>query len=52
MDWLSNPDTWIGLATLTLLEIGLGIDNIVFNLHSGRQAPETQQAVRPSRAGW
>jgi predicted tellurium resistance membrane protein TerC len=30
MDWLSQPDAWIALATLTLLEIVLGIDNIVF----------------------
>ena len=30
MDWISRPDAWIALATLTLLEIVLGIDNIVF----------------------
>jgi predicted tellurium resistance membrane protein TerC len=30
MDWLTQPDAWIALATLTLLEIVLGIDNIVF----------------------
>jgi len=27
---LTNPDAWIALATLTLLEIVLGIDNIIF----------------------
>ncbi len=30
MDWLSNPEAWIALVTLTFLEIVLGIDNIVF----------------------
>ena len=27
---LSNPETWIALATLTVLEIVLGIDNVIF----------------------
>lgn len=30
MDWLSQPDIWLALFTLTLLEIVLGIDNVVF----------------------
>jgi predicted tellurium resistance membrane protein TerC len=30
MQWAANPEIWISLATLTLLEIVLGIDNIVF----------------------
>jgi predicted tellurium resistance membrane protein TerC len=30
MEWLSDPHAWIGLLTLTLLEIVLGIDNIIF----------------------
>lgn len=30
MEWLSEPQTWISLLTLTVLEIVLGIDNIVF----------------------
>ena len=30
MDWIADPEIWIGLATLTALEIVLGIDNIVF----------------------
>jgi len=28
--WLSQPEAWIALLTLTILEIVLGIDNIVF----------------------
>jgi predicted tellurium resistance membrane protein TerC len=30
MDWISNPEIWLALVTLTALEIVLGIDNIVF----------------------
>ena len=30
MELLSNPEAWIALATLTLLELVLGIDNIIF----------------------
>ncbi|MBI4420096.1 MAG: TerC family protein, partial [Gemmatimonadetes bacterium] len=30
MDWITNPEIWIALATLTALEIVLGIDNVVF----------------------
>ncbi|HAK61137.1 MAG TPA: hypothetical protein DCO77_12290 [Nitrospiraceae bacterium] len=30
MDWLTNPEAWIALATLTALEIVLGVDNIIF----------------------
>ena len=30
MEWLADPQAWIGLLTLTLLEIVLGIDNVIF----------------------
>lgn len=30
MEWLADPQAWIALTTLTLLEIVLGIDNIIF----------------------
>jgi predicted tellurium resistance membrane protein TerC len=30
VDWLSDPNAWIALLTLTSLEIVLGIDNIIF----------------------
>jgi predicted tellurium resistance membrane protein TerC len=29
-DWIANPNAWMALATLTALEIVLGIDNIIF----------------------
>ena len=30
MEWVSNPEVWISLVTLTVLEIVLGIDNVIF----------------------
>jgi hypothetical protein len=30
MDWLTDPEFWASLLTLTALEIVLGIDNLVF----------------------
>src|SRR5689334_16793610 len=30
LDWLTSPQAWIALGTLTALEIVLGIDNIIF----------------------
>ena len=30
MEWLADPSIWMGLATLVILEIVLGIDNLVF----------------------
>ncbi len=30
MDWISDPNAWLSLLTLTMLEIVLGIDNIIF----------------------
>jgi predicted tellurium resistance membrane protein TerC len=30
MAWLADPQTWIALLTLTVLEVVLGIDNIIF----------------------
>jgi predicted tellurium resistance membrane protein TerC len=30
MEWLTDPQAWMGFLTLTVLEIVLGIDNIIF----------------------
>ncbi|PWB31823.1 hypothetical protein DCO48_15350 [Pseudomonas sp. SDI] len=30
MEWLADPTAWLGLATLIVLELVLGIDNLVF----------------------
>jgi predicted tellurium resistance membrane protein TerC len=44
MDWITNPEIWIGLLTLTVLEIVLGIDNIVFISIMAGKLPQAQQA--------
>jgi predicted tellurium resistance membrane protein TerC len=44
MEWLANPDIWISLATLTILEIVLGIDNIIFISILAGKLPSDQQA--------
>lgn len=42
-DWVSQPEAWVALGTLTVLEIVLGIDNIVFiSILTGR-LPQNQQ---------
>jgi predicted tellurium resistance membrane protein TerC len=47
MDWLSDPQAWIGLFTLTLLEIVLGIDNVVFiSILAGKLPPEQREKAR------
>lgn len=43
MEWIANPDAWIALLTLTVLEIVLGIDNIVFISILSGKLPEEQQ---------
>jgi predicted tellurium resistance membrane protein TerC len=43
MEMLSNPETWISLITLTLLEIVLGIDNIIFISILSSKLPENIQ---------
>lgn len=44
MDWITDPQGWIALATLTALEIVLGVDNIIFiSILSGR-LPEGDRA--------
>jgi predicted tellurium resistance membrane protein TerC len=43
MEWLSNPESWIALLTLTVLEIVLGIDNIIFISILAGKLPEAQR---------
>ena len=42
--WTSDPSAWIALLTLTVLEIVLGIDNIIFISILSGKLPESQQA--------
>jgi predicted tellurium resistance membrane protein TerC len=47
MDWISDPQAWVALATLTALEIVLGIDNVVFiSILSGKLPQEQQGRAR------
>ncbi len=43
MEWLSDPQAWIALGTLTALEIVLGIDNIIFISILVGRLPEHQR---------
>jgi len=44
MDWITSPEIWVSLLTLTVLEIILGIDNIVFISILAGKLPREQQA--------
>lgn len=47
MDALANPEIWIALATLTALELVLGIDNIIFiSILAGKLPPERRDRAR------
>jgi predicted tellurium resistance membrane protein TerC len=47
MDWFSDPNAWLGLLTLTALEIVLGIDNIIFiSILAGKLPAEQQPRAR------
>src|SRR5580704_266863 len=43
MEWLISPQAWIGLLTLTALEIVLGIDNVIFISIVAGKLPGAQQ---------
>ncbi len=43
MDWLTDPQAWIGFLTLVVLEIVLGIDNVVFIAILSGKLPAAQQ---------
>ncbi|MFH1300395.1 MAG: TerC family protein [Planctomycetota bacterium] len=42
-EWLASPEAWIALATLTSLEVVLGIDNIIFISILVGRLPEKQR---------
>jgi len=44
MDWISDPQGWIAFLTLLLLEVVLGIDNVVFISILAAKLPAAQQA--------
>lgn len=42
-DWIADPNAWVALATLTALEIVLGVDNIIFISILSSRLPAAQQ---------
>ena len=47
MDWLTNPQAWVAFATLTALEIVLGVDNVVFiSILAGKLPVEQRERAR------
>ena len=52
MDWLSDPEIWIALLTLTALEIVLGIDNIVFISILAGKLPAGAAGAGARRSAW
>ena len=44
MEFLADPNVWIAFATLTLLELVLGIDNVIFISILSGKLPEEQRA--------
>ncbi len=49
-EWLFTVDGWLSLATLTMLEIVLGIDNLVFLTIAAQKLPAAQR-VKAQRIG-
>ena len=46
-EWISNPEAWVALLTLSALEIVLGIDNIIFiSILVGRLPEKQRQSAR------
>ncbi len=50
MDWITDPNAWVAFATLTALEIVLGIDNVIFISILAGRLPVSQRA-RARRVG-
>ncbi len=47
LEWINDPQAWVTLATLSILEIVLGIDNIIFlSILVNKVAPEKRQFTR------
>jgi predicted tellurium resistance membrane protein TerC len=46
-EWMSSAEGWIALLTLTVLEVVLGIDNIIFiSILAGKLRPEQREKAR------
>ncbi|MDQ3070056.1 MAG: TerC family protein [Acidobacteriota bacterium] len=46
-EWLADPQAWVALFTLTMLEIVLGVDNVIFiSILAGKLPPDQQARAR------
>jgi|RhiMetdeSRZDD1v2_1073273.scaffolds.fasta_scaffold09511_6 predicted tellurium resistance membrane protein TerC len=43
MDWITQPETWIAFLTLVVLELVLGVDNVIFISILAAKLPQDQQ---------
>ena len=43
MDWITQPETWIAFLTLVVLELVLGVDNVIFISILAGKLPQEQQ---------
>ncbi|WP_234553309.1 TerC family protein [Thermus caliditerrae] len=43
MEWLTNPEVWLALVTLTVLEVVLGVDNVIFISILASKLPKEEQ---------
>ena len=49
MEWISQPETWIAFITLVILELVLGVDNVIFiSILAGKLPPAEQPRARTS----
>jgi predicted tellurium resistance membrane protein TerC len=47
LNWLTRPDSWVAFVTLLVLEIVLGVDNVIFiSILAGKLRPEQQTRAR------
>lgn len=50
MEWLLDPTIWVGLLTLVILEIVLGIDNLIFIAILADKLPPAERACAHHRS--
>jgi predicted tellurium resistance membrane protein TerC len=43
VDWLTNPEIWLAFLTLTVLEVVLGVDNVIFISILASKLPKEEQ---------
>ncbi|SQC40086.1 putative transmembrane protein [Klebsiella pneumoniae] len=50
MEWIADPSIWAGLVTLVVIELVLGIDNLVFIAILAEKLPPPSATARGSLA--